>query len=920
MKGSKEIRRQFIRFFEELDHTFVPSSPVVPVGDPTLLFANAGMNQFKDVFLGVGSRPYKRAANSQKCIRVSGKHNDLEQVGVDTYHHTFFEMLGNWSFGDYFKAEAIRWAWQLLTEVWKLPKERLFATVFGGDEAEGLECDEQAYQDWLRETDIKPDHVFRFGKKDNFWEMGTTGPCGPCSEIHIDLTADCSGAALVNADDPRVIEVWNLVFMQYNRDANGRLEPLPACHVDTGMGLERISAVLKHLEDISENRPVSISNYGTDLFVPILMQIEELTGHRYGQEASADGDRFDTCDLKSPTDIAFRVVADHVRALSFAISDGAMPSNEGRGYVLRRLLRRAARYGRNLGMHEPFIYKLVPTVAEVMGDDFEQVKSSAKFVAETIKAEEESFGRTLDRGIELFEQVAEKLRAGGEQVFPGDEAFRLYDTYGFPLDLTQLMAREGGFVVDTAGFDELMEQQRSRGRAAVRTAACGIDAELSAALPATDDTLKYEAPLVCEGKILGWLVDGRWVTTGELKCGAEVSLITDRTCFYGEQGGQVGDKGVIIAGEARFEVEDTQKANQATLHRGKVTAGTFSVGQTVTLQVDRRNRQNIMNNHTATHLLQWALRQVLGDHVRQEGSLVAPDYLRFDFTHPKALTSEELQQVESLVRDKIDERQPVTSKTMPIDEGLKLGVIALFDEKYGRTVRVIAIGTDDPEHLQRAFSKEFCGGTHVDNTAWIGDFLITREESIATGVRRITARTGRSLRELLHQRYHLTETLGQSLKVPAEQIPDRVQAIQEENRKLKKQLKEGPAVDLRSATQALLQQAQQIGPATVVVGELPDAPIQKLREQIDWLRKKAKPVVAVLANRGDEKVQLIAAVDDSLAKAGKVAADALVRELAAIVGGGGGGKAHLAQAGGKLPQKLPEALERAMELIRRQLE
>jgi len=571
-------------------------------------------------------------------------------------------------------------------------------------------------------------------------------------------------------------------------------------------------------------------------------------------------------------------------------------------------------------MHQPFVYQLVPTLVQVMGQDFPEIKSSASVVADTIKTEEENFGRTLDRGIDLFEQVAQRIAREGQTVFPGDDAFKLYDTYGFPLDLTELMARERALSVDQTTFNELMQQQRTRARAAAKTVTIAADSQLANDLPETDDSAKYDPQMTCQARLLGYLTDDQWQTSGQLDTNRQASLVADRTCFYAESGGQVGDKGMIVGPTGRFIVEDTLKVGRAVAHRGKVLEGTFAADQTVELQVDRQTRQSTMNNHTATHILQWALREVLGEHVRQEGSLVCDEYLRFDFMHNKAMTKEQLEKVQQLVCEKIDQQLTVTCRVMSIEEGHKLGVIALFGEKYGQTVRVVAIGAKNGDHLQDAFSKEFCGGTHVENVGSIGDLLITREESISAGVRRITACTGRALRELLHQRYKLAEQLGQVLKVPPEQIRQRIEALQEENRKLKKQLKQGAAVDLTGAVKQLFDKAQQIGPATVIVGQLPQAPVQKIREQMDWLRKKVPTnLVAVLGCGDDQKVQLIATVADELIKSAKLSAKELIHEISSIVGGGGGGRDQLAQAGGKLPEKLPEALDRALQFIREKL-
>jgi alanyl-tRNA synthetase len=918
MSLSKKVRSEFIEYFEKNNHAFVPSSPVVPKDDPTLMFANAGMNQFKDIFLGVGHRSYNRAVNSQKCIRVSGKHNDLEEVGMDTYHHTFFEMLGNWSFGDYFKAEAIEWAWKLLTEVWKLPKERLYATVFGGDKELGLVPDDEAAELWKKVTDIDPAHIRAFGQKDNFWQMADTGPCGPCSEIHIDLTPDQSGGGLVNAGDPRVIEIWNLVFIQFNRNTDGSLEPLPSKHVDTGMGLERICRVIKHLNLLKAGKLTASSNYGTDLFVPIIRHIEEITGCHYGSRRTHLPDRYDSDDTENIVDVACRVIADHVRALTFAIADGAMPSNEGRGYVLRRLLRRAARYGRKLNVTEPFIYKLIPTVVDIMGEAFPELPGKASFVADTIRAEEEGFGRTLDRGIDLFEQAIAKLQAGGTKIFPGEAAFKLYDTFGFPLDLTQLMARERGFSVDDKGFEYLMEQQRERARSAEKSSAAAVHIASDVSLPITDDHEKYTKSTI-QGRILGWLKEGQWYDKGSLPEGAQVDLVCDRTCFYAESGGQIGDTGTITGDKSVFVVADTIRVNGNTvLHRGTLTKGLLEAGQTVKLEIDRARRQDIANNHTATHLLQWALRQVLGDHVKQAGSLVRDDYLRFDFTHTKAMTPEEIEKVEALIQEKIDASEPALTTEMSINQALEMGVTALFGEKYGDTVRVIAVGVDSSDHIQQAFSAELCGGTHVKNTANIMDFKIMREESLQTGVRRITARTGRGLRRIMHERYKMIGEMSRTLKVPAEEVASRLETLLEENKKLKKQIQAGPAVDLTGATQQLLDQAIKLGSATVVIGELPAAPVDKLRTQIDWIRKKAPESVVVIGSKDGEKVQLLAAVADGLIGRG-LSAGKIIGQIAKIVDGGGGGRDQMAQAGGKNPAKLGEALAQAEKIVREKL-
>ena len=893
MLSANEIRTSFIDFFKARGHQFVPSSPVVPIGDDTLLFANAGMNQFKDVFLGTGARPYNRAVNSQKCIRAGGKHNDLEDVGIDTYHHTFFEMLGNWSLGDYFKAEAIEWAWELLTKVWKIAPERLHVTYFQGDERDDLSCDTESRDLWRR---FLPDErIHRGNKKDNFWEMGDTGPCGPCSEIHYDCTEDNSGAKLVNADSADVIEIWNLVFIQYNRDQRGKLTPLPARHVDTGMGLERMARILQN----------KISNYDTDIFIPIINAISDITGVKY------------TAKSDSQTDIAFRVVADHLRALTFAITDGGVPSNEGRGYVLRRILRRASRLGRVLDMHEPFIYKLVDTVVGLMGDAFGELGQRADFVKTVIESEEAGFGRTLDRGLEIFKTAAAKAKK--TKIISAEDAFQLYDTFGFPLDLTQLMAREQNLTVDTAGFDNLMERQKQRARASQKTSA-SASFITDTALPVTDDSAKYETD-TCTTRVLGWITPDGFETQGSFEqTDRSVALVLEKTCFYAESGGQMGDTGIIEGAGWKFIVENTEKIADCVIHKGKIANGKISAGDEALATVGR-DRLSSKKNHTATHILQWALQHILGDSVTQQGSLVCPEYLRFDFTCPKALTTEQLKQVEQLVNEKIAQNLPLTSVVLPVAEAKKLGAMALFGEKYGDEVRVVAIGAPDAENLNKAFSREFCGGTHTDSTGVIGGFKIIKEESISAGVRRITALTGERLREFMNQRSEIVEQLCKTLKVPAGQLVERVNKLLEDNKKLAKQLKTGSkqsGSDIMTKVRKLLENSEKINGSSVVISALDSAPAETIRSAIDMIKKKAKSAAVVFAAAEDGKVTLLAGVTDDLIAKGLSAGD-IVKQIAPIVGGGGGGRPQFAQAGGKNPEKLNDALAKAAELITEKL-
>jgi alanyl-tRNA synthetase len=907
----EEVRSQFIEFFEKRGHTFVPSSPLILPDDPTLLFANAGMNQFKDVFLGTGKREYSRAVNSQKCIRVSGKHNDLEEVGRDTYHHTFFEMLGNWSFGDYFKAEAITWAWELLTDVWRLPKHRLYVTVFGRDEQDNIPADDEAEKLWRDLTDVDPSHISRWGRKDNFWEAGETGPCGPNSEIHIDLTPDASGGNLVNADSPAVVELWNLVFIQFNRASDGSLGHLPARHVDTGLGFDRICVVLKHLEALRENRKFTFSNYGTELFVPLIKQIEELSGHVYGSRSTGGKgfDRYDASDMDDLADVACRVIADHARMLTFAITDGALPSNEGRGYVVRRILRRAARFGRqHLELGEPFIHQLVDIISEVMGPAFPEIRGQQARVAELIRDEEVSFGRTLDRGIQLFNQAANRAATDDRRTISADDAFRLYDTYGFPLDLTVQMAEERQLNVDGAGFDELMAQARERARAGVRNhVAIAFEGEL----PGTADHFKYLGR-DCRGRVQAWVLQNRLIADGKLEPGNEVGLLLDQTCFYAEQGGQVGDVGTIATETGLFTVSTTQKLGDGIVHIGQVSRGYIEPGQTAQLRVDE-SRERTRCNHTVTHLLHLALRQVLGEHVTQRGSLVEPARFRFDFDHNSQLSEEELARVEGTVNRLVWEDYPVRWYEKPQEEAMRLpGVRAFFGEKYGQVVRVVEIGD--------GISRELCGGTHVESTGRIGLFRIASEEAIARGVRRITGVTGPAALEYTRRLEKAARLAAGQLNAGIEDLPERVAGIQEELRQVRRQLQRGQAADLKTVREQLLEAAERVQGHAVVIGEVPSVPVEQIRDSIDWLRSKAASAVVVLGCRqGEGKALLLVGVSADLVDRGLHAGD-MIKHLAPIVGGRGGGKPQLAQAGGKDSRRLEEALAEARQLVRSRLE
>ena len=880
-KTARQIRQEFFDYFVERGHTLVPSAPVVPADDPTLLFTNAGMNQFKDVFLETGTRPYRRAVDTQKCIRVSGKHNDLEEVGRDTYHHTYFEMLGNWSFGDYFKADAIAWAWDLLTRVWGLPKERLYATVFAGDEGDGLPADDEAERLWRGATDINPNHVLRFGKKDNFWEMADTGPCGPNSEIHVDLTPDGSGGGLVNADDPRVMEIWNLVFIQFNRTASGVLEPLPAQHVDTGMGFERVVAVLQCTD-----------NYGTDVFTPLMDRIGDLAGQRY---AAAEAER----------QVAFRVVADHVRMLSFSIADGALPSNEGRGYVLRRLLRRAARYGRLLDMAEPFVHRLVPTVAEMHAAEFPEVAARADYIAAVIKAEEASFGRTLGRGLEIFAAIAGQAAAAGKDAVPGDQAFRLYDTYGFPLDLTRVLAEERGLGVDEAGFDTAMEQQRERARRAGKFAAGGLEASDWVPVHALERQrfVGYEQ-LEVTTRVVRWAVQ-------EGRC----HVVLADTPFYAEAGGQVGDRGAITVGDEdgalALTVEDTQRDGDFTICRCPLPDGA-AAGELaaaawhgpVTAAVDAARRAPTTSHHTATHLLHMALRRILGDHVHQSGSLVAPDHLRFDFTHWQRVEPEQLDEIERIVNGTVCDDHAVDAFRTSFNDAQRVGAMALFGEKYGDEVRVVRVGSE-----KRPVSLELCGGCHVKRTGQIGAFVITSEGSIAAGVRRIEARTGdAAVRHVQEQRNSL-QRVGSLVGGSAGKEAERTEELVQRNRKLEKRVKALEAE--RSAQQAALlaAEAEEIGGVRLILEAFDDQKPAALKNLAERLGTTASGTVAFLASTLGGRLAIACAVSSDLATEDDgISAAVLAKEAAAKAGGGGGGKPTLATAGARQAGNLDQVL------------
>jgi alanyl-tRNA synthetase len=838
---SRQIRQSFLDFFAARGHRIVPSAPVIPHGDPTLLFTNAGMNQFKDVFLGVGKRDYTRAADTQKCIRVSGKHNDLEEVGYDTYHHTFFEMLGNWSFGDYYKEEAIGWSWELLTDVWKLPKERLHATVY--------QTDDEAYEIWKKF--LPESHIHRFGDKDNFWEMGDTGPCGPCSEIHFDRTPDLSGGPLVNAGVQEVIEIWNNVFIQYNRRVDGSLEELSSKHVDTGMGFERVTAVMQEKS----------SNYDTDVFQPIINVTVGLCGKPYRQE------------LDDQDGVAMRVIADHIRTLTFAIADGAIPGNEGRGYVLRRILRRAARYARNLGLTDPVLYKHVQVLCDTMGDVFPEIVQQQALIERIIKAEEESFLATLDRGLIRFEDAAARAEGGMVQ---GADAFELYDTFGFPIDLTQLLARERGLQIDLNEYERLLDEQRTRSRSARKAHVAEVQMDSIDAVSRFDGYEHFEN----EAKIL-------YVHNNQ--------VVTDVTPFYVEMGGQVADTGVLIVGGTEYVVEDVRKNGDAIVHVcERVVEAT--PGESAMVRIDKDRRMDIAREHSATHLLHEALRRVLGSHVQQAGSLVAPDHLRFDFSHFEKVRQDELEEIERMVNEKIFQSIDVQTEELSIEKARSIpGAKMFFGDKYGDKVRVVTI--------DEKFSVEFCGGTHVRNTSEIGLLKLISESSVAAGVRRIDAIAGRSipkyLRDLAQQRdAAANETL----------------AVQERVRQLEKELAGLRTQELAAAIPALVSAAQNVDGNKVAVGVVKAEDGEQLKSLGDELRLALKQQgIGVLAAELDGKVQLVCVVTDDLIPRFK--AGTIVGAIAKELGGGGGGKPHLATAGGRDVARLADVLQRIPQII-----
>ncbi len=872
---SDQIRKAFLKYFEERDHRVVPSSSLVPKNDPTLLFTNAGMVQFKGVFLTEETRDYQRAVTSQKCVRAGGKHNDLENVGKTARHHTFFEMLGNFSFGDYFKEGAIEMAWDLLIHRWGLPAERMWITIYLDDD--------EAFHLW-RKIGIPSERIVRLGEKDNFWAMGETGPCGPCSEIVIDQgedmgcgRPDCS----VGCDCDRFLELWNLVFMQFNRDAQGRMTPLAKPCIDTGMGLERISAILQGVK----------SNFETDLFVPIIQEIERISHLSYGRD--------------SKVDISIRVIADHSRAATFLINDGVLPSNEGRGYVLRRIMRRAMRHGKMIGINHPFLHQTSLKVIERMREAYPELRETEAIVSKVIRNEEERFSETLDSGLKILKEELERLKKSNEKVLPGEIAFRLYDTFGFPLDLTAEILQEEGIHLDEEGFRAQMEEQRKKSKEAWQGMGEGKTKEIYRRL--FSEGVKtvfvgYEE-VQCESKILGLIKGDELISSGQE--GDEIEVIAERTPFYGETGGQVGDRGVIFHEDFSLEVEDTMRPlEDLIVHRARVKRGVVRPGTEATFKVDADRRRAIALNHTATHLLQAMLREVLGGHVHQAGSLVAPERLRFDFTHFAPIERRDLERIEAMVNEKIRQNIKVETKIMEIEEALQIGAMALFGEKYGEKVRVVRVSD---------FSIELCGGTHTHRTGDIGIFKISHESGVAAGVRRIEALTGEGAYRYLLERERQLEEIATLLKAPIGEIGLRVERLLQRQKELERELESYQARWSNQEISNLLSLVREVKGVKVLSVRLDGKDAKRLREYVDQLKTKIGSGILLLGSRNEGKVSLLMGITDDLTQRFK--ANELIKKVASIVGGTGGGRPDFAQAGGTEPQKLDEALQSIDELI-----
>ncbi|MBU2623211.1 MAG: alanine--tRNA ligase [Proteobacteria bacterium] len=868
-----EIRREFLEYFKKRDHQVVRSSSLVPSDDPTLLFTNAGMVQFKRTFLGEEKRNYLRAVTSQKCVRAGGKHNDLENVGYTARHHTFFEMLGNFSFGDYFKEKAIEFAWDLLTNGYRLPGDKLWASVYLDDD--------EAHNLWHKNIGIPEDRIVRFGEKDNFWSMGDTGPCGPCSEILIDRgekygcgRPECK----VGCDCDRYLEIWNLVFMQFNRDASGKMTPLPKPSIDTGMGLERIVTVVQNVP----------TNYDTDLIVPIIKRTGELSGKSLGESAASD--------------VALKVIADHSRAAAFLICDGILPSNEGRGYVLRRIMRRAIRYGRNIGLVKPFLHDTSGVVVESMKEAYPEFNGAEAFIANVIKNEEARFSETLDNGLKLLNDELSEIRAKGANTVPGDVIFKLYDTYGFPVDVVRDVVRDEKLFLDMDGFNAAMDGQREKSRSvAVFTGISEAYKNLSTKrlIPRF---VGYER-LSCDSKVLLIVENGEEVT--EAAAGMDIEIVTEETPFYGESGGQTGDAGLIKSKSLEIEISVTVKdPTGIIIHKGKVIKGSVKAGQIVTLSVDKERRDATALNHTATHILHSILRQNLGDHVKQAGSLVSPDRLRFDFSHFSGIDKETLDRIESEVNERIRENAVTSIEEMDAEKAFKSGAMALFEEKYGDVVRVISLAS---------FSRELCGGTHTDRTGNIGLFRIISESSVASGVRRIEALTGAAAVNYTQQSENILQATARILKEKPEALHQRVEKMLSRERLLEKELEKAKGKIASGAADGIDDEIKSLNGVSVFVKKVSVETPAALRDLADRFRDKIKSGIIVLGSAAGDKVLLIVVVTKDLT--GKYHAGNIIKQISTIVGGGGGGRSDMAQAGGNIPGKLDDALSRVYDVV-----
>jgi alanyl-tRNA synthetase len=872
---AQQIREAFLDFFADKDHKIIRSSPLLPQDDPTILFTNAGMNQFKNVFLGLEKRSYKRAVSVQKCMRVSGKHNDLEQVGITNKHHTFFEMLGNFSFGDYFKKEAIDYAWELITEVYKMPKDRLYATVYVNDD--------EAYELWKNRIGMPADRIFRFGKKDNYWAMGETGPCGPCSELHYDLDENMEDGTphdLIESGSDRFLELWNLVFMQFDQDDREQLNPLPSPSIDTGMGLERVATVLQG----------KTNNYDTDLFLPLTETICDFAGREFPSDDEGD--------------IAARVIADHVRAVSFLIGDGIMPSNDGRGYVLRRLIRRAYRYGNSLGLEEPFIYKLVSDVADIMKDAYPELLSSVEYISKVCLSEENRFALTLSSGLKTFEQYIEELKKTGNKVLPGDKLFKLYDTFGFPLDLSEELALEKNVALDREGFAKELEEQRHRARLSWKGDAQEKDRKIYETLKDVSvKFLGYDRIKSNEVKVIAILREGKLAQ--EIREGELGEVVLDQTPFYAEAGGQVGDTGTFINPHFSALVKTTFfPIPDIIAHKVQLLSGVLRVGDNLEASVDLSSRNKIRKNHTATHLLHASLIQILGDHIKQAGSLVSSQRLRFDFTHFASLSSSEIRQIENRVNEKIRENIDVDTTTVSLEEGISAGATAIFEEKYGEKVRMVSIDN---------FSKELCGGIHVDNTGEIGVFKIVSESSVAAGMRRIEALTGEEALKYFQETEELVSDIQMAVNSPRK---DLLQVLDRMKESLKEKEKEARTLRQKMAKTKFEEKeshAEEVKGIRVMIQKVEELNTTELRELADSLKQKIGSGVIILGGQTGDKVFLVSAVTKDLVD--RISAVDIIQKIAPLVGGGGGGRSDFAQAGGPKVDKLNFALKESIKIL-----